>query len=57
MRLWPKEYVKWRLETAYPSGWRYAIKHPVNFLVDGWHFLKWCEKIDFVLSERGEKEC
>ena len=57
MRLWPKEYLKWRLETAYPGGWRYAIKHPVKFLVDGWHFLKWCEKIDFVLSERGEKEC
>ena len=57
MRLWPKEYVKWRLETAYPGGWKYAIKHPIQLLVDGWFFLKWCEKIDFVLLERGKKDC
>ena len=57
MRIWSREYIRWRLETAYPEGWRYAIKHPIQFLIDGWSFLGWCEKIDFELGERGTEEC
>ena len=57
MRIWSREYITWRLETAYPEGWRYAIKHPIQFLIDGWSFLDWCQKIDFELGERGTEEC
>ena len=46
MRKWPKSYVSWRFTTAYPNGWKYAIKHPTTFLKDLWKFLSWCQTID-----------
>ena len=32
MRKWPKEYIKWRLVTAYPNGWKFALSH-LSFLL------------------------
>tara|TARA_B110000263_G_scaffold240262_1_gene243284 strand:+ start:1801 stop:1995 length:195 start_codon:yes stop_codon:yes gene_type:complete len=46
MRKWPKDYINWRLTTAYPNGWKYAINHPIIFLKDLWKFLNWCQMID-----------
>ena len=46
MRKWPKDYIKWRLTTAYPNGWKFALFHPVIFLKDLWKFLSWCQTID-----------
>ena len=57
IRMWSREYIRWRLDTAYPRGWRYAIKHPFQFLVDGWHFLDWCQKIDCELVKESESRC
>jgi len=55
MKVWSIDYVRWRLETAYPGGLKYAVKHPIKFLIDGWNFLIWCEKIDLELADRGEE--
>ena len=46
MRKWPKDYVNWRLTTAYPNGWKYAIMHPITFFKDLWNYLNWCQMID-----------
>ena len=46
MRKWPKEYIKWRLVTAYPNGWKFALSHPIIFIKDLWKFLTWCQMID-----------
>lgn len=46
MKSWSSEYLSWRLETAYPGGWRYAIKHPFRTFNDIWNYLIWCEKMD-----------
>ena len=46
MRKWPKSYIDWRLTTAYPNGWKYAIKHPIIFFNDLWKFFNWCQMID-----------
>lgn len=46
MRKWPKDYVNWRLTTAYPNGWKYAIMHPIIFFKDLWNYLNWCQMID-----------
>ena len=27
MSKWSFKYINWRLKTAYPEGWKYAIKH------------------------------
>tara|TARA_X000001036_G_scaffold125340_1_gene118796 strand:- start:1749 stop:1922 length:174 start_codon:yes stop_codon:yes gene_type:complete len=57
MKAWSVDYVIWRLETAYPGGFKYALKHPIQFLIDGWNFLIWCEKIDLELASRGKRKC
>ena len=46
MRSWSFRYVKWRLITAYPEGWKYAIKHPVRLIGDINRYLIWCQKMD-----------
>ena len=46
MRKWSLKYINWRLITAYPRGWKYAIKHPVEFIKDLWKYLIWCQNID-----------
>ena len=46
MRKWPFKYILWRLTTAYPGGWRYAIKHPFELARDIFQYLAWCQKID-----------
>ena len=46
MRNWSSEYINWRLITAYPGGWRYAIFHPFELVQDLWRYLTWCQKID-----------
>ncbi len=46
MRRWSKEYISWRLTTAYPGGIKYALKHPVEFFRDIWNYLSWCQEID-----------
>ena len=50
MRNWSIEYIDWRLTTAYPGGWKYAIKHPFELLNDIWKYLIWCQKIDKDIS-------
>ncbi len=46
MRKWPKDYIMWRLTTAYPNGWKFALLHPFVFIKDLWNFLSWCQMID-----------
>jgi hypothetical protein len=46
MKNWSIKYIDWRLTTAYPGGWRYAIKHPVELGSDIWKYLEWCQEID-----------
>ncbi len=46
MRRWSFSYINWRLTTAYPLGWKYAILHPVIFVKDLWKYLNWCQLID-----------
>ncbi len=46
MRRWSFSYINWRLTTAYPRGWKYAILHPVIFVKDLWKYLNWCQLID-----------
>ena len=46
MRRWPFSYINWRLTTAYPQGWKYAILHPIVFVKDLWKYLNWCQSID-----------
>tara|TARA_B100001123_G_C15036999_1_gene917856 strand:+ start:482 stop:679 length:198 start_codon:yes stop_codon:yes gene_type:complete len=46
MRKWPIKYIDWRLTTAYPKGWKYALKHPITLLKDFWKYLEWCQMID-----------
>jgi len=41
---WP--YIEWRLITAYPTGWRYAIRHPIILIKDMNNYLKWCQMMD-----------
>ena len=46
MRKWSLKYIDWRLTTAYPTGWKYALKHPIIFVKDLWKYLNWCQMID-----------
>ena len=46
MRKWPIKYIDWRLTTAYPTGWRYALRHPIIFVKDIWKYLNWCQMMD-----------
>tara|TARA_Y100000748_G_C15109704_1_gene337808 strand:+ start:284 stop:433 length:150 start_codon:yes stop_codon:yes gene_type:complete len=46
MKSWSIKYIDWRLTTAYPNGWRDAIKHPFEFIKDLWKYLNWCHKMD-----------
>ncbi|MAP66702.1 MAG: hypothetical protein CMF80_03250 [Candidatus Marinimicrobia bacterium] len=46
MRKWTFKYIKWRLTTAYPNGWKFIILHPFIFIKDIWHYLNWCQMID-----------
>jgi hypothetical protein len=41
---WP--YIEWRLLTAYPTGWRNAIRQPIVFIKDINNYLKWCHMMD-----------
>ena len=46
MRKWSIDYVDWRMTTAYPGGWRYALRHPVQLIKDLRKYIIWCQKID-----------
>ena len=46
MRKWPIKYIDWRLTTAYPNGWKYALIHPIILVKDLWKYLEWCQMID-----------
>ena len=46
MRKWSFKYVAWRLTTAYPGGWRYAMRHPIELVKDTYKYLAWCQEID-----------
>ena len=43
MRNWSFKYIKWRLTTAYPGGWKYAILHPLELLRDLKKYILWCD--------------
>ena len=43
---WPWKYKMWRLDTAYPTGWKYAIGHPIIFIKDIYKYIKWCQMMD-----------
>ena len=51
MRKWPIRYVMWRLTTAYPEGWKYALKHPIRMIADVNRYLIWCQKMDSINDE------
>tara|TARA_B100001540_G_C15242769_1_gene389112 strand:- start:307 stop:522 length:216 start_codon:yes stop_codon:yes gene_type:complete len=44
MRNWSFSYIEWRLTTAYPGGWKYAVFHPVELISDLNKYVLWCEK-------------
>ena len=46
MRKWSFKYVNWRLTTAYPVGWKYALFHPIELVRDIYKYLLWCQEID-----------
>ena len=46
MRKWSWSYINWRLTTAYPGGWKYALLHPLELIKDLNNYLVWCQKID-----------
>ncbi|MAV64593.1 MAG: hypothetical protein CMG00_05310 [Candidatus Marinimicrobia bacterium] len=46
MRSWSFKYIDWRMTTAYPSGWRHIVRHPLQFLKDFYNYLSWCQEID-----------
>ena len=46
MRKWSFKYIDWRLTTAYPGGWKYAINHPFELARDIYKYLAWCQEID-----------
>tara|TARA_B100001142_G_scaffold203479_1_gene201913 strand:- start:1321 stop:1515 length:195 start_codon:yes stop_codon:yes gene_type:complete len=46
MRKWSFKYIAWRLTTAYPGGWRYAVRHPIELVKDMYKYLAWCQEID-----------
>tara|TARA_B100000530_G_scaffold289684_1_gene205678 strand:+ start:131 stop:325 length:195 start_codon:yes stop_codon:yes gene_type:complete len=46
MRKWSFKYIAWRLTTAYPKGWKYAVKHPIELAKDMYRYLAWCQEID-----------
>ena len=46
MRNWSFKYIAWRLNTAYPGGWKYAVIHPFELVRDMYRYLAWCQKID-----------
>ena len=52
MRKWPIGYVMWRLTTAYPEGWKYALKHPIKLIADINRYLTWCQKMDSLNDEK-----
>ena len=52
MKKWSFKYVNWRLTTAYPDGWKYAIKHPFELINDMYKYLISCQKIDKDLDNR-----
>ncbi|OUW20562.1 MAG: hypothetical protein CBD21_03010 [bacterium TMED161] len=52
MKNWPKEYIKWRFETAYPNGLFDVISNPIQFLKDSWAFISWCENIDSKINRK-----
>ena len=43
MKNWSYKYIKWRLTTAYPGGWKYAILHPIELLGDLKKYILWCD--------------
>tara|TARA_B100001094_G_scaffold136960_1_gene132639 strand:+ start:631 stop:834 length:204 start_codon:yes stop_codon:yes gene_type:complete len=43
MRNWSFKYIKWRLTTAYPGGWKYAMLHPLELLKDLKKYILWCD--------------
>ena len=46
MRKWPLNYILWRMDTAYPNGWKYIILNPLVFIKDLLKYLSWCQMID-----------
>ena len=52
MKNWPKEYIKWRFETAYPNGLLDVISNPIQFFKDTWAFINWSEKIDSKINRK-----
>ena len=44
MRNWSFKYIKWRLTTAYPGGWKYALLHPFELFLDLKKYILWCEQ-------------
>ena len=48
---WSFKYIDWRLTTAYPRGWRYALMHPFELINDMRKYLTWCEEIDKHIEE------
>ena len=46
MKSWTFKYLFWRLDTAYPEGWKFILKHPIQSASDIKKYLVWCEKMD-----------
>ena len=54
LRKWPLKYINWRLITAYPSGWKYVLKHPFIFIKDFWNYLEWNQMMENYNNENNE---
>ena len=52
MKNWPKEYIKWSVETADPNGLLDVLSNPIQFLKDTRAFINWCEKIDSKINRK-----
>ena len=52
MKNWPKEYIKWRFETAYPNGLLDVISNPIQFFKDTWAFINRGENIDSKINRK-----
>ena len=54
MRKWSWSYINWRLTTAYPGGWKYALLHPLELIKDLNNYLVWCQKFDSQINLEDE---
>ena len=50
MRKLSFKYIDWRINTAYPNGWKFIFQHPIVFIKDLNRYLNWCLEINKIIK-------